>query len=128
MKPNIDIYRVKHFLNLVYLTTLVRAIDAAKTVDASKQAVDDAAEVRAYKDRLWFESHARHSFFASADGRIYLCRHHCPESGSISAASSRHSSSRKAPKQDSSTRFYGTKLGRVSSLPPLTAANRRGAA
>jgi hypothetical protein len=119
--------QVKNYLNLVYVATAIRAATAIRSAELENHAIAKARaekltrddDIGAYRDRVWFESHARHSFVESA-GRISLCR----RSGGISAAplkSEYHlwtwNSSRKGPKQYSSARFQGTKFGRIESLP-----------
>jgi hypothetical protein len=132
VKPNTQIYSVKSFLNLVYVATAARLLHEATSAAAerrsisrnaaAKMAARDADEVAGYKLHLWFKSHARHSFTESEDGKILLIR----RSGSISAARSKRSSPRIAPNQHSAASFFGTKFGRISSLP-ATAPYRRGA-
>ena len=82
MKPTPDIYRVKHSLNLIYFLTaatlLYEAASAAterrrlSRIEAAKRVARDADEVAQYTLQLWFQQHARHSFYES-DGKISLC-------------------------------------------------------
>jgi hypothetical protein len=96
VKTTPDIYHVKQFLNLAYVLTVARlAFDAAAAAaernrisrnEAAKRAAHDADEVARYKFKLWFESHARHTFYDSPDGRISLrARHHGATAGTPSS-------------------------------------------
>ena len=82
MKPTPDIYRVKHSLNLIYILTAATLLLEAKSAAAERQRISriesdkivarDVDEVARYKLQLWFQQHARHSFYES-DGKISLC-------------------------------------------------------
>jgi hypothetical protein len=123
--------QVKHFLNLVYVATVIRAVEAQDQdiTDAKKAIVAD--EVRAYRDRMWFESHARHSFFESPGGKIFLCTRYAPQTDTAPYGSRRRvAPSRivaKPREKNDLIPFYGTKYGRIQSLP-ATAPSRRGEA
>jgi hypothetical protein len=132
VKHTTSFCRVKHFLNLVYVATAIRAVEAdnqAAITNAKKAIVAD--EVRAYRDQMWFESHARHSFFESPDGKVHLCTRSAPQTDTAPYASRRRvSPSRTVAKpreQNDRPPFYGTKYGRIQSLP-TSAPYRRGAA
>ena len=130
MKTSTSFYQIKHFFNLAYLATFIRAIEDEERaiVDAKKALVAD--EIRAYRDRMWFESHARHSFFESPDGKIFLCTRSAAQTDTAPYGSRRRvAPSRivaKPREQNNLIPFYRTKYGRIQSLP-ATAPYRRGA-
>lgn len=82
MKPTPDIERVKYSLNLIYVFTAATLLYKARSEaaernrisrnEAAKRAAWDAEEIANYRGKLWFEAHARHSFYESADGKISL--------------------------------------------------------
>jgi hypothetical protein len=107
---------VKHFLNLVFVVMVIRAIET-----------DQADEVRTYRDRMWFDAHSRHSWLESPTGKLLLWR----REGQISAAlegSRRETDIESLKLKGENLRLYkakartsafcGTKFGRSSSLPP----------
>ena len=119
MKPNIQFTYVKHLLNLAYVVSVIKVIrDQQKPVDANQRA-RGADEITAYRDRVWFESHARHTWCESTTGKLLLSR----REGQVSAApKSRRKDSanlrRRLREQRDTVQFFGTKFGRISSLPP----------
>jgi hypothetical protein len=127
----------RYFLTFAYVLTVARFLCEAKSVEAehqriarieaAKRAARDADEVAAYKLKLWFESHARHSFYES-NGKISL---RARSEGGTSGAPIRHSRisklRAKLTEQQSVAGFHGTKYGRITSLPAC-APYRRGVA
>jgi hypothetical protein len=88
VKHTTDFQSVKYFLNVTYLALLIKAMDAA--------------EVAAYRDRMWFEANAPHRRCAQTSG----------------TKSSRQVHAKLCEKQ-ASAKFFGTKFGRITSLPAL---------
>jgi hypothetical protein len=123
VKPTPDIYRVKHSLNLIYILTaatlLYEAASAAEErrrlsrIEAAKKATRDADDVASYKLKIWFESHARHTWDESSKGKFLLRR----TAGSIAAAPNREPGARSVAEMYQGKAALlrgGTRLGRPS--------------
>ena len=91
MKHNVSLDRFKYFLNFIYLLRLV-------------QAAMDVQEVEAYRARLWFQS-------AASPRRV-------SRAGSRPTAKASIQLRKKLCAQRNAFGFFGTKYGRISSLPP----------
>jgi hypothetical protein len=73
---------VKHYLNVIYVLTTAALLYTAQSaaaesrriarIEGAKIVARDAEEVARYKLQLWFQQHARHSFY-EFDGKISLC-------------------------------------------------------
>jgi hypothetical protein len=131
VKVYTDICRVKYALNLIYILSAATLLHEANSGvaernrisrnEAAKIAARDADEVAQYKDKLWFQAHARHTWDESSRGTFLLRR----TDGSIAAA--RNTKKPTTPEPEGiNPRCGGTKYGRPSFYNG--APYRRGAA
>jgi hypothetical protein len=134
VKTTTNIFQVKQTLNLICVFTAAKLLYAASSAaaeshriarnEAAKRAARGAEEVAAYKRQLWFETHARHSFYESADGKISLRARN--DGNTFAAPMAKTAPVSTLEPEGINPRLGGTKFGRIESLP-ATAPYRRGA-
>lgn len=90
MNNNVSLDRIKYFFNFIHLGRLI-------------QIALDAQEVERYRARMWFQ-------YAASPRRV-------PCAGSRTTAKASRQLRKKLCEQQNAGGFFGTKYGRISSLP-----------